>query len=189
MAGEAAAAVAPGTIDEQFVPESPDGWGSLYLRRPRNDVRFMVAQARSQDSPHRNDPAGDRMAGRHAPGCAVTLWGEEGAPRPAPSLPDERQLIGHPDRKVLGMPFPPCPQSDVIVVTPPEIAETIKRPGQTMELTSPDTDGYAYKAFRMALAFTPARIASAKRLMTSSAWGPKMWAPRIRSSASSTKTL
>ncbi len=58
-----------------------------------------------------------------------------------------------------------------------------------MELTSPDTDGYAYKAFRTALAVTPARIASAKRFMTSSARGPKMWAPRIRSAASSTKTL
>jgi hypothetical protein len=46
MAGEAAPAVAPGAIEEQFVPETPDAWDSLYLRRPRNRVKYPWSRKR-----------------------------------------------------------------------------------------------------------------------------------------------
>src|SRR6516165_4074487 len=54
---------------------------------------------------------------------------------------------------------------------------------------SPETEGYAYKTLRTSLAAIPARMARAKRLITSSAWGPKTWAPRTRPLAFSSKTL
>lgn len=40
---------------------------------------------------------------------------------------------------------------------------------QTIDVTSPETDGYAYSTVRRSLARTPSRIARAKRLMKSSA--------------------
>jgi hypothetical protein len=46
MAVEAADALDPGTVEEQFIPETPDAWDSLYLRRPRNHVRFPAARKR-----------------------------------------------------------------------------------------------------------------------------------------------
>ncbi len=46
VADETPDAMDPGTIEEQFVPETPDAWDSLYLRRPRNRVRFPWSRKR-----------------------------------------------------------------------------------------------------------------------------------------------
>ena len=49
--------------------------------------------------------------------------------------------------------------------------------------------GYAYTIFLRSEAFKPSRITMAKMLIASSALGPRMWAPRIRSFSSSIITF
>ena len=89
MAGEAGPLVPPPpAIEERFVPETSNAWIRCISASPQPRQVPMVAQVHAQEPPYPNDPSGDRMAGRHAPGSVVTSWGEDGAPRPAPSLLD-----------------------------------------------------------------------------------------------------
>jgi len=46
VADETPDVMGPSTIEEQFVPETPDAWDSLHLRRPRNRVRFPWSRKR-----------------------------------------------------------------------------------------------------------------------------------------------
>ncbi len=46
VADEVADAEFPGAVEERFLPDTPDAWDSLYVRRPRNHVRFSWSRKR-----------------------------------------------------------------------------------------------------------------------------------------------
>src|SRR5262249_50844709 len=64
-----------------------------------------------------------------------------------------------------------------------------RRADQSMNGTSEAFVGYAKSICLTSPALRPKRIAMAKRLITSPAWGPSRWAPRMRSVPSSTSVL